>query len=51
MTVPQPADDQGRLGRMALAGLLELAAGASAVAVGPGLGQSDEVARRGARPY
>jgi NAD(P)H-hydrate epimerase len=44
MTVPQPADPSGRLTRAALAGLLKLAEGASAVAVGPGLGQSDEVA-------
>jgi NAD(P)H-hydrate epimerase len=44
MTVPQPADGRGRLSRAAVSGLLETAAGASAVAAGPGLGQSDEVA-------
>jgi NAD(P)H-hydrate epimerase len=44
MTVPQPADAGGRLARVALAGLLEHAASASAVVVGPGLGQSDEIA-------
>jgi ADP-dependent NAD(P)H-hydrate dehydratase len=44
MTVPLPADGQGRLARAALAGLLEHAAAASAVVVGPGLGQSEDVA-------
>jgi NAD(P)H-hydrate epimerase len=44
MTLPQPADAGGRLSRVALAGLLGHAAAASAVAVGPGLGQSDEIA-------
>jgi NAD(P)H-hydrate epimerase len=44
MTVPQPADAVGRLARVSLAGLLELTSAASAVVVGPGLGQSDETA-------
>ncbi len=44
MTTPLPADAQGRLTRLALPLLLEQAAAASAVVVGPGLGQSDDVA-------
>jgi NAD(P)H-hydrate epimerase len=44
MTAAMPADEQGRLSLSALPILLELAAKASAVVVGPGLGQTPEVA-------
>ena len=44
MTIPLPADGHGRLARVALPLLLEKAATASAVVVGPGLGQSEDVA-------
>jgi ADP-dependent NAD(P)H-hydrate dehydratase len=44
MTIPLPPDGQGRLARAALPRLLEAASGASAVVVGPGLGQSEDVA-------
>jgi NAD(P)H-hydrate epimerase len=44
MTVPLPADVAGRLARIAQPRLLELVEAASAVVVGPGLGQSEEVA-------
>jgi NAD(P)H-hydrate epimerase len=43
MTVLLPADVAGRLARIALPRLLELVEAASAVAVGPGLGQGEEV--------
>jgi NAD(P)H-hydrate epimerase len=44
MTVPLPADGQGRTARAALPLLLEQAAAVTAVAVGPGLGHTDETA-------
>lgn len=43
LTAALPADDQGRFARSALAPLVELAIAASAVALGPGLGQSAEL--------
>jgi ADP-dependent NAD(P)H-hydrate dehydratase len=44
MTAPLAADGHGRLARISLPLLLEQAAAASAVVLGPGLGQSDDVA-------
>ncbi len=41
MTAPQPQDDAGRFAGEALAGLCGLVEGATAAALGPGLGQSE----------
>lgn len=44
LTVPLPADVQGRLALPAMGVLAQLAASADAIVAGPGLGQSDDVA-------
>ena len=43
-TAPLPQDDHGRLSAAALPELLELVRGNSVAALGPGLGQSDDIA-------
>ena len=43
MTVPLPSDTDGRIGSGALAKIRELAARATAVACGPGMGRSDSL--------
>jgi ADP-dependent NAD(P)H-hydrate dehydratase len=43
MTTPSPADAQGRLARIAVPLLLEQASSSTAVVVGPGLGQTEDV--------
>ena len=51
MTAPLPEDDAGRLSWAGLAEILELAAKATCVALGPGLGQSAELTRLVAELY
>ncbi len=51
MTVPLPADSGGRIALKALPQIIELSAGASVLALGPGLGRSDELDQLVARLY
>ncbi len=50
-TVPLPGDPDGRLGAAAAEAILEQAAAASVVALGPGLGRSEQLCRLVGRLY